>query len=283
MRQLGQLKLHAVSDGTFALDGGAMFGIVPKPLWERQIPADERNRIRLALRCLLIEDGARRILVDDGMGDKWSEKQVGIYGLDRSESSLERDLQRVGCDRAAVTDVVLTHLHFDHAGGTTRLGVGGKLELAFPSATYHLQARNWDWARQPTERDAGSYLSDSFALLEGSGRLHLVDGEVELFPGIHLEPSEGHTTALQLVRVSGGGETLVYCADLIPTSAHLKTSWIMGYDLRPLVCIEEKKRLLARALRDDWILFFEHDPKIAAGRVRSNGRSEVVLGDVVAI
>jgi glyoxylase-like metal-dependent hydrolase (beta-lactamase superfamily II) len=289
MRQLGDLKLHAISDGTFALDGGAMFGIVPKPLWEKQIPADDKNRIRLALRCLLIEAGQRRILVDDGMGEKWSDKQVGIYGLDRSETSLDRELARVGVDRAAITDVILTHLHFDHAGGTTRRGAGGQLELAFPNATYHLQSRNWEWARHPTERDAGSYLSDSFDLLEGSGRLHLVDGEVELFPGIHVEPSEGHTTALQLVRVSGGGETLVYCADLIPTSAHIKVSWIMGYDLRPLVCIEEKKRLLSRALAGNWMLFFEHDPQIAACRVRpstalgASGIPEAVRGDVVAL
>ncbi len=285
MRALGRFQLHAISDGTFALDGGAMFGIVPKPLWEKQFPADDRNRIRLALRCLLVVDGARRILIDDGMGDKWSEKQAGLYGLDHARTTLDGSLAEVGLSRADVTDVILTHLHFDHAGGTTRRAAGGGLELSFPNATHHLQRRNWEWAREPTERDAGSYLADSFELLGRSGRLNLVDGEVELFPGIHVAPSEGHTTALQLVRIEDGGETLVYCADLVPTAAHLRPSWIIGYDLRPLVCVEEKKALLSRALAGRWILFFEHDPRLAACRVAASpdGRPEVVVGDAVAV
>ncbi|MHB8418330.1 MAG: MBL fold metallo-hydrolase [Myxococcales bacterium] len=285
MLQLGRFKLHAVSDGTFALDGGAMFGIVPKPLWEKHFPADGKNRIRLELRCLLIEDGARRLLVDDGMGDKWSEKQAAQYGIERPRGGLDADLDRLGIARESITDVVLTHLHFDHAGGTTRRQAEGGLGLSFPRATYHLQARNWEWARRPTERDAGSYLEENFGALEASGRLHLVDGEDELLPGFHLVPSDGHTTGLQLVRLTGGGQTLVYCSDVVPTAAHLRTSWIMGYDLRPLVLLEEKKRLLAGAIEGGFILFFEHEPRFAACTVRASEQrvGEAVQGDVVAI
>jgi glyoxylase-like metal-dependent hydrolase (beta-lactamase superfamily II) len=284
MLELGRFKLHAVADGTFALDGGAMFGIIPKPLWEKHFPADDKNRIRLALRCLLIEDGARRILVDDGMGDKWSDKQAALYGIERPDGGLDESLARLGFAREAITDVVLTHLHFDHAGGTTRREADGRLALSFPRATYHLQGRNWEWARRPTERDAGSYLAENFAALEASGRLHLVDGETELFPGVRLIPTDGHTTALQLVRVEGGGRTVLYCSDIIPTAAHLRTSWIMGYDLRPLQILEEKKRLLADAVAEGWVLFFEHDPRFAACTVRASGErpGEVVQGDVVA-
>jgi len=280
MLRLGRFRLHEICDGTFALDGGAMFGIVPRPLWERQLPADEKNRVRLALRCLLIEDGARKILIDDGIGTKWGEKQVGIYGIDRSERSLDGDLERIGITRDQITDVVLTHLHFDHAGGTTRAAPGGALALSFPNATYHLQGRNWHWAHHPSEKDAGSYLQENFALLESSGRLHLVEGDTELLPGLFLGVSEGHTVGLQLPRLETDKGCLVYCADLIPTAAHLKPSWVMGYDLYPLTTIEEKKMLLAQALEENWILYFEHEPRFAACRVRESDGA-VVQGDVV--
>ncbi|MHB1845037.1 MAG: MBL fold metallo-hydrolase, partial [Deltaproteobacteria bacterium] len=263
MRSLGRFKLHAISDGTFALDGGAMFGIVPKPLWEKHFPADERNRVRLALRCLLIEDGDRLILVDDGIGSKWSDKELDLYGIDQSGASLDRQLGALGWARADITDVVLTHLHFDHAGGTTTRGPDGVLALAFPSATHHLQRRNLEWANGPTEKDAGSYLRENFETLERAGRLRLWEGEGEVHPGIRLLPSDGHTIGLQLVRIDSEEGSVLYCADLIPTAAHLRTSWIMGYDLQPLVCLQEKKALLRRALAEEWILFFEHDPRHA--------------------
>ncbi len=283
MLELGRFKLHAVSDGTFALDGGAMFGIVPKPLWEKHFPADGNNRIRLALRCLLVEDGERRILVDDGMGDKWPPEQAARYGIERPQGGLAADLARLGLSPDDVTDVVLTHLHFDHAGGTTRTGAG-ETTVAFPRATYWLQKRNWEWANRPTERDAGSYLRENFEALGASGRLKLVDGPAELFPGIRVVPSDGHTTALQLVYVEDAGRTLVYLSDLVPTAAHLRLSWIMGYDLRPLVMLDEKRKLLADALAGDHVLFFEHEPRFAACRVRASPSrpGEAVQGDVVA-
>src|SRR5450432_3753933 len=170
--QLGRFQMHEVRDGSIALDGGAMFGVVPRPLWEKHLPPDERNRITLAVRCLLIVDGARKILVDDGIGSRWDGKHKEMYGVDHRERDLERELQRAGLKRSDITDVVLTHLHFDHAGGTT-LPDG---QLAFPNATYHLQRRHWKWAHQPSEKDKGSFRAEDFGALEASGRLHLLEG-----------------------------------------------------------------------------------------------------------
>jgi len=273
---LGRFTLHQVRDGTFALDGGAMFGIVPKALWSKKLPADEKNRIRLALRCLLIQDGKRRILVDDGIGQKWDAKHRDLYAIDHGALDLDRELARAGCSREQVTDVILTHLHFDHAGGTTRLGAGGKLELSFPNATYHLQRRNWKWAHQSSEKDAGSFRGENFDLLENSGRLHLLEGQTELYPGVELLLFEGHTVGLQLPRISDGDVALMYCGDLVPTTAHLRSSWIMAYDLYPLTAIEEKKMLLAQAIEEHTVLFFEHDPSVAACTVKEENGEVVV-------
>jgi glyoxylase-like metal-dependent hydrolase (beta-lactamase superfamily II) len=267
--KLGRYELHAVRDGTFALDGGAMFGIVPRPLWERRIAPDARNRIPLAARCLLAIDRAagRVILVDVGMGDKWDAKRVDIYGIDKAGGDLLAGLGRLGVSPEQVTDVVLTHLHFDHAGGATRLGPGGEPTLVFSRAVHHLQRRAWQWAHGPTEKDAGSFLSENFGPLQHSNLLHLLEGPGELFPDVELIVSEGHTHGQQLPRFHDGATHLTFCGDLIPTSAHLKPSWVMAYDLQPLTTIEEKKVLIAEALEDDGILFFEHDPAIAACRL----------------
>lgn len=276
---LGPHRLDSVDTGRFALDGGAMFGVVPKPLWERKFPADERNRIDQALRCLLIRTGDRVILVDTGIGEKWPEKERDIYRLEGSDDGLDRALAALGVERGAITDVILTHLHFDHAGGATRVE-GGREVPAFPRATYHLQRRNWEWAHSPTERDTGSYRPENFRALERAGHLHLVDGEHELFPGVSVLPSDGHTVGMQMVRVADGEQWLVYCADLIPTSAHLKPAWIMSYDLQPLVVMEEKKMLIAEAIEEGGILFFEHDPGMQACRVREEAGQVVVAEEV---
>ena len=273
--RFGNFTLHEIRDGTFSLDGGAMFGIVPKPLWQKRHPADERNRVQLALRCLLIENGGRRVLVDAGIGSKWDDKHRDIYAIDQSHHGLDRDLLRAGCAREEVTDVVLTHLHFDHAGGITRFEHGQRV-LSFPGATHHLQRRNWNWARHPSDKDAGSFRAENFDLLEGSGRLHLLDGQTELFPGIELFVSEGHTVGMQLVRVTSGESTLIFCGDLIPTTSHLRSSWVMAYDLYPLTSIEEKRMLLAQAVEEDWTLFFEHDPLVAACTVKEQDGQAVV-------
>jgi glyoxylase-like metal-dependent hydrolase (beta-lactamase superfamily II) len=275
---LGRFTLHAIRDGSLSLDGGAMFGVVPRPLWEKSFAPDERNRIQLALRCLLIVDGDRRVLVDDGAGLNWDGKHRDMYGIDASATNLEVQLKRAGCTRADITDVVLTHLHFDHAGGTNRDGA-----LAFPNATYHLQRRHWKWAHQPSEKDAGSFRREDYAPLESSGRLHLLEGATELYPGIHLFLSEGHTVGLQLVRVESENQTLVFCGDLVPTTAHLKPSWVAAYDLYPLTVIEEKKQLLAQAVEEKWLLFFEHDPQVAACTVKDGGKGQVMVDEVIAL
>lgn len=279
--RLGRFTLHEVRDGAFRLDGGAMFGVVPRVLWERTNPPDALNRIDLAMRCLLIDAGDRKILVDAGAGDKMSDKLRGQIALDRSRFSLDRELARAGVRREQITDVILTHLHYDHAGGAIRRLEDGSCALSFPSATYHLQRRNWRWAHQPSEKDRGSYLREDFELLEHTGRLHLLEGETELYEGIQLCVSEGHTTAMQLVRVQGDGQELVFCGDLVPTASHLKPHYVMAYDLYPLTALEEKKLLLAQAVEDGAILYFCHDPHAAACRVR-DVEGTVEAGEFVA-
>jgi glyoxylase-like metal-dependent hydrolase (beta-lactamase superfamily II) len=273
MLALGRWRLAALLDGTFAVDGGAIFGVVPRALWERELAPDARNRVRLASRCLLAVDAEseRRVLVDAGLGEAWDAKRRERFGVDRTGGGVDAALAAHGLARGDLTDVVLTHLHVDHAGGTVRRGAGGRLELAFPRATHHVQRRAWGWAHAPSERDARAFLPETFQLLEHSGRLHLVDGEGELVPDLELIVSEGHTVGQQLPRFHGAGTHLTHCGDVIPTRAHLRTSWVMALDQHPLTTIEEKKVLLAQALEDDGALFFEHDPEVAACRLREEG------------
>ena len=269
MLRLGRYRLAAILDGTFALDGGSLFGVVPRVLWEREAAPDAQNRVRLAIRCLLCLDevSGRRILVDDGIGDALVAGWAARCKLDRSGGGLDGALAALGLSRADITDVVLTHLHLDHSGGTVRSGPDGKHVLAFPRATIHVQRRAWQWAHAPTAHDRASFRPACFEALAHSSQLHLVDGEVELFPGFEVIVSEGHTTAQQLPRIRGDGTHLTHCGDLIPTAAHLRAAWGMALDLLPLTTIEEKRVLLAEALEDDGILFFEHDPAIAACRL----------------
>ncbi len=269
--QVGHFTVHSMTDGTIALDGGSMFGVVPRSLWERRYVPDERNRITLALRCMLIIDGPRKILVDDGIGARWDGKSREMFAL--GSGTLDSHLARAGVSRSDITDVVLSHLHFDHAGGTADESTG----LRFPNATFHLQRRHWKWAHTPSEKDAGSFRPGDFAPLERSGRLHLLEGNTELYPGVHLFVSEGHTVAMQLVRLESEEKTLVFCGDLIPTTAHLRTPWVAAYDLYPLTTIEEKKQLMAQAVEENWVLFFEHDPHIAACTVRDDGAGHVIV------
>lgn len=264
---LGGYELHPIETGRFGLDGGAMFGIVPKPLWSRANPPDERNRIELAARAMLIVGHGRKILVDNGNGSKFTEKQIDIYRLDTSGSELSRSLAGRGVAPSDITDVILTHLHFDHAGGSTVNDDGGP-RPAFPNARYYVQKAHWNQAVKPSEKDRGSFMPDDFMPLMDHGVLELVDGECEIFPGIRLMVVNGHTTALQLPHLSDGTTNLLYCCDLFPTTSHIPLPYIMAYDLRPLVTLEEKKKILPRACDEGWLLFFEHDPGVVAGRIR---------------
>lgn len=280
--ELGPCEVCTVSDGTFHLDGGAMFGIVPKPVWARTDPADEENRIHLALRCLFIRVDDRAILVDTGIGSIWSEGDVARYRIDHRPHDLVGALEAIGVAREAVTDVVLTHLHFDHTGGTCRAGRGGALELTFPAARHWVQRRNLAHALRPTVRDRGSYLPSGFAPLVGHRNLRLIDGPTEIAPGVDTLIFEGHTVGQQLVRVRDprpGGRWLLYTADIIPSSSHLSAPCVMGYDLMPDVTAREKARIVARAEREGGVLAFEHDPRIAACTVVRDGRGRPAVGE----
>jgi len=274
--QIGPWTATSIETGHFRLDGGAMFGTVPKVLWEKAHPADEKNRIDLAARCLLLEGFNRRVLVDTGLGDKWDAKHREMWAIETVPGGVSGALAARGVDPATITDVVLTHLHFDHAGGATRMGEGG-LEPSFPHARYHLQKRNLEWAQRPNDREAASYRPENFEPLVAADVLELHEGSRELYPGLFLVVADGHTEALQMVRVIAAGEEegdaleLWYPADMIPTSSHVPAAWVMGYDISALRCVEEKKALLSEiAGRNAW-LFYEHDPFLAASRAESVG------------
>lgn len=266
--KIGKYELYTVETGRFRLDGGAMFGIVPKVIWNKLNPADERNRIELALRTLLIVEDKRKILVDTGIGNKWQDKYRDIYGIDHSKFTLEKSLEKLGFKTDDITDVILTHLHFDHAGGSTYIDEDGTIKPTFKNATYYVQKSNLDLALNPNEKDRASYLKENFVPLMEFNQLEVVDGEFEIFDGIEIIVSNGHTTGQQLVKVSDGEKTLIYCGDLIPTSSHIPIPYVMAYDLRPLVTMEEKKKLLKQAVEENWILFFEHDPYADAVTVK---------------
>jgi len=248
-----------------------MFGIIPKPLWSRRISPDDQNRIPLNMRCLLLEGEGRVILVDNGLGDKYDDKFADIYAIDTEYASLSGSLQDAGFSEGDVTDVILTHLHFDHCGGSTRR-IEGELELVFPNARYHVQRTHWDWAQNPNMRERASFLAENLEPLAESSQLSLLDGPIELFPGIELILVNGHTESQQLVKVKGRERTLVYVADLLPTSSHLRLPWIMAYDVRPLTTLVEKKRFLDEAVEGGWHFFFEHDPVTAVATPRQMER-----------
>ncbi len=264
--KLGDWHFRAFHDGQFKLDGGAMFGIVPKVMWEKHHPADEMNRIDLDLRCLLADHEDRRILVDTGMGDRWNEKKMGIFGLDRRPNHLVAELAEAGITRESITDVILTHLHFDHAGGVFR-GHEDGLEAVFPNATHWVQKRQWDWARDPSQRDKASFRVEDFEGLKESGKLKLIEGRKEILPGITVSPVNGHTPGQQMVEFHTGEKVVVFCGDLIPFRSQIHVPWIMGFDLNPLLTVTEKNQFLTRAADEGYILFFEHDKAHEAATV----------------
>ncbi len=264
--QIGKYKLQIINSGYFALDGGAMFGIIPKPLWQRTNPADDVNRIKLATRNLLLSSNNRNILIDTGMGNKWDEKSKNIYAIDQSEFSLENQLKAVGLNTSDITDVILTHLHFDHTGGSTVYS-NGKLVPAFPNAKYYVRKKNYLWALNPSDRDKGSYIKDNFIPLMEHGMLNLLNDEVDFDDEISFIIVNGHTFSQQLVKIYDSSNTIVYCCDLFPTTGHIPIPYVMGYDLQPLVTVEEKKKILSSAVKENWKLFFEHDPDYALAEI----------------
>ena len=281
--QFGPWDVQIVGGGTFRLDGGAMFGTVPKVVWHKLYPADEDNQIPMATNCLLIrgEVGGTRhvILVDNGNGDKESDDFMARFKFE-GRGVLDANLAKHGVKPADITLCILTHLHFDHAGGSTRLDGMGQPVPSFPNARYVVQARDLADARRPHLRVKASYLPQNWEPLEAAGLLDTVDGAAELLPGISVRPAPGHIAGLQNVVVEGGGKRLVYLADLIPTARHIQPAWVMGYDLDVVTCVDEREKVLAEVAGTDTICIFEHDPDIPAGTVSRDVKGKYLVTPV---
>jgi glyoxylase-like metal-dependent hydrolase (beta-lactamase superfamily II) len=274
MITLGDIRVDVLPDGRFALDGGTMFGVVPRALWQKTDPPDALNRIPLALNVALVESAGRRILVDSGLGDRWGERERQRLAIDRSTTLLS-GLRRRGLGPDDIDIVINTHLHFDHAGGNTR-DVDGVPRPTFPKARYVVQLGEWEDATRPHERSRASYREADYVPLADARQLDTVQGEQELAPGVRVIPVGGHTAYHQMVVVEGGGQTLAIPSDLLPTASHLPLPYLTGYDLFPVGTLEAKRRLLARAVSEDWRLLFYHDLRSPLGRVReSQGRYEL--------
>ena len=287
---LGQLRCHTLEAGLQRLDGGAMFGVVPRTLWSRRMAPDERNRIPLAMRCLLVEHPAGLVLIDSGLGNKEDAKFVEIYGCqnagDPGPTQLEDALRELGRTPADVSWVINTHLHFDHAGGNTTAvplaGGGTEVRLTFPNATYVVQRGDLEFARHTNERTRASYLPHNFEPVDAAGKFRLLEGDGEVLPGIRVRVTPGHVPWHQSVLVSDGGETLAFLADLIPTSSHLPLPWIMGYDVEPLRTLESRRAILHDAVAGGWLLMFEHDPRVAYGRAVEAKGGAALVDEVLA-
>ncbi len=255
------MNLFTINTGYFKLDGGAMFGVVPKSIWHKLNPADENNMCSWALRCLLIEDGNRLILVDNGMGDKQDAKFFGHYYL-HGEDTLAKSLALHGFTKDDITDVVLTHLHFDHCGGSI-IRVNNTLVPAFKNAIYWSNERHWKWATQPNEREKASFLQENILPIKQSGQLKFIESAAAEFPtGILIRQAFGHTDAMMLPQVNYKGRIIIYMADLLPSAGHIPLPYVMAYDMFPLTTLTEKKSFLTEAQQNNYILFFEHDPLI---------------------
>lgn len=266
---IGGWAVHALETGFLRLDGGSMFGSVPKPLWSRLQPPDDRNRIRLAMRCLLLVGHDRVVLVDDGIGAKFAPKLADIYGIE-PEPTLERSLGALGLAAEDVTNVVLTHLHFDHAGGSTRADAG-RLVPRLPRARYHVQRRNLENARNPNPRERASYLPENFEPLAEAGVLDVWEGPGAPWPGVEILTADGHTRGQQLVRVAGPEGALYFVADLVPTASHVRIPFVMGYDVAAIETMAEKRAVLERAAAERGWILLEHDPAVAFARPVAEG------------
>lgn len=272
--QIGKYKLSFIESGNFRLDGGAMFGIIPKPLWQKTNPPDDVNRIKLSTRHLILQSESKKIIIDTGMGEKWDDKMKNIYAIDEN-TSMNYALRKIGLEPDDITDVLLTHLHFDHTGGST-IKVNAKLQPAFQNAKYYVQKQNFDWAINPSDRDKGSYIQENFIPLFEEGVLNFINGNEQFDDEIEFIVINGHTFGQQMVKISDGNNTFLFCSDLMPFVSHIPLPYIMGYDLQPLVTLEEKKRILKQVIQEEWRLFFGHDPEVAFASVKKFGEGYAV-------
>ncbi|MCR4416200.1 MAG: MBL fold metallo-hydrolase [Ignavibacteria bacterium] len=259
--RIGKYEVISIKSGLFRLDGGAMFGVVPKVLWNKLNPADDLNRINLTTRSLLLISDQRKILVDTGLGNKFDEKFKNIYAIENLP--IDAALIKKGINPEEITDVIITHLHFDHTGGSTKIE-NDRIIPTFSNAKYYIQKSHFDWALNPSDKDRASFIKQDFLPLKEFNQIVFTDGDFKLDDEIEILISNGHTPNQQHLKVSDGTTTLFYCGDLIPTSAHIPYPYVMSYDLYPLTTIEEKKRILPQAFEENWILFFEHDPFVSS-------------------
>ena len=264
-------SLYSIETSRFGLDGGTMFGIIPKALWEKEAPSDNDNRIEMVTRSLLLVGHDRKILIDTGNGDKWQEKFKALYNIDTESINLTSSLSKYGFSPDDITDVFCTHLHFDHIGGNTKI-INKKLVPVFENATYWMQKENWELANSPSERDQGSFMKDDWSVLAENGLIDLVDGKEPFLPNIEIELSYGHTVGMMLPKLTDGTETIMYMADLIPMAAHIPLPWIMGYDIHSGLTLKEKSKLMPKAVEENWTIFFEHDPLHQACKVHFDGK-----------
>lgn len=271
---LGDFELTILTDGHYLLDGGAVFGVVPKPLWDRRVEADSRNRVAMGLNSLLIQDGRRTVLVETGIGPKLPEKLQRIY---QNEARLLQSMEDAKVSPEEVDVVINTHLHFDHCGYNTYYE-NGRPVATFPRARYYVQRGEWEHAHHPNERDYVSYMTDNYDPLVNSGQMELISGDREIVPGVSVRVYPGHTRDMQAVLVTSGGQTACYISDLIPTTNHLDVAWGMAYDLFPVETMEQKKRFYAEAIEQNWLVFFTHDPNVPCGYIQrgeGEGKYEV--------
>ena len=268
--EVGRFRVFGFREGRMAIDGGAMFGVVPKSIWRNIYSPDEENRIELGLNSLLVDTGDHRVLIETGVGDNLPSKLARYYDI-RLNPGMTAALRRLGYGREDIDFIINTHLHFDHCGGNTRRSGEGEFQPAFPNAVYIIQRIEWENARSPVSRDKPSYLEQTFAGLDAAKRLTLVNGEMEILPGIFVIPSPGHTAGHQCVLIESQGESLLFLGDLVPTSAHMGLSYIMSFDLYPLKTWQNKRRLLEKAAESGWLISTSHDPACFFGRVERKG------------
>jgi len=261
--KIGKYDLYSVETSEFGLDGGAMFGIIPKPVWERKVSADELNRVNMVTRSLLLVSDEKKILIDTGNGTKWEEKYKQIYDINTDQYNIEKSLGKYGFSSEQITDVICTHMHFDHIGGNTKIK-SGEVVPTFPNAKYWISEENWKLANHPSQKDAGSFIENDWKVLAENQMIEIIDGRETFIEGIETFVTHGHTPGLLHPIVSDGSNKLFYGADIFPMAAHIPIPWVMAYDVQPVVTMQEKQKLLQKMDCEDWILFFEHDPHIQA-------------------
>jgi len=276
--KIGQYKLYSIETSEFGLDGGAMFGIIPKIMWEKKAPSDSLNRIKMVTRSLLLVSDSHKILIDTGNGSKWTKKYLELYNIDLSMYNIDSSLKKYGFTVDDITDVVCTHLHFDHAGGNT-IYHENNLVPTFSNATYWIGEKNWNLANHPSQKDQGSFMECDWEVLAQNNMIMLVKDK--FLPGLEIYFTEGHTDGLMHPVISDGNKTLFYGADIFPTAAHIPVPWVMSYDLRPTETIKEKDSLLKKMHDEEWILFFEHDPIYQACTIGIEGKHYCINKPVI--